>query len=189
MAPNTTVTLSGLTISGASGYGIAAWDGYGGGILNLGTLTVSACTIDNCHALNEGGGIFNDGTLTVTGCTISGNYAADGGGIWNGGTATIVSSTISNNNALDTSSGSYQPDGVGGGIFNHGTLTVSGCTVFYNYINGFAGGGIFNNGTLTVENSSTITGNNPDDVWNFGVFYLDSTSTIGSLDGKPATPI
>jgi hypothetical protein len=189
VAPATTVALSGLTISNgvgrASASSFGGWDGYGGGILNLGTLTVSGCTVSDCYALNEGGGIFNDGTLTVSGCTVSGNRADDGAGIWNWGTAALVNSTISNNQAQDTSPGTYQPDGAGGGIFNHGTLTLSGCTVSDNYINGFAGSGIFNNGTLTVKNSSTIT----NDVWNFGVFYLDSTSTIGVLEGNPAIPI
>src|SRR5262249_13414382 len=120
------------------------------------------------------------------GCTVYGNRAADGAGIANRGTATFVSSTISNNNASDTSPGSYQPDGAGGGISNGGTLTLSGCTVSNNYANGVAGGGIVHNGTLTVETSTTIPWNNPDDVWIFGVFYLDSTSTIGVLDGTPA---
>jgi hypothetical protein len=32
---------------------------------------------------------------------------------------------------------------------------------------------------VTVENSSRITGNNGTDVYNLGVLYLDSTSTIG----------
>jgi predicted outer membrane repeat protein len=196
VAPNTTVTLSGLNIINGSGYasaqnpGYAPWDGYGGGILNLGTLTLSACTIDYNSALNGGGGIYSDGTLTVSGCTVYGNRAADGAGIATSGTATLVNSTISNNNASDTSPGSYQPDGAGGGISNGGTLTLSGCTVSGNYAN-WEGGGIFNgtSGKVTVENSSTITGNNPDDVWNFGVLYLDSTSTISTLDGNPAIPI
>jgi hypothetical protein len=220
VAPNTTVTLSGLTINNGTGYAsershYATWDGYGGAILNLGTLTVSACTISNSHALNEGGGIFNDGTLTVSGSTVSGNGANDGAGMWNRGTATLVSSTISNNDALDTSPGSYQPDGVGGGIVNDGTLTLRGCTVSFNYsnsvaggiynkgtltVNGctvsgnsadFEGGGIYNDtsGTMTIEVSSTITGNNGTDAYNLGVLYLDSTSTIGTLDGNPAIPI
>jgi hypothetical protein len=191
VALNTTVTLSGLTISKGDGHAspssFGGWDGYGGGILNHGTLTLSACTIDNCYALNEGGGIFNDGTLTVSGCTVSGNRTADGGGIWNGGMATFISSTISNNWALDNSSGSYQPDGSGGGIFNRGTLTLSGCTVSFNNSNG-VGSGISNDtsGTVTVKNGSNITGNaGDDDVFTWGVVYLDSTSTIGSLVGNP----
>ena len=190
VAANAKVTLSGLTISDGSGFAslaIGQWDGYGGDILNHGTLTVNACTIDKGHVLNKGGGIFSDGTLTLSGCTVSGNDASWGGGIWNTGTARLVSSTISSNGASSTSSG-YTPNGAGGGIFNHGTLTLRGCTVSDNYTNS-AGGGIYSDGTLTVENSSTITGNTGADVYNFGVLYLDSTSTISSLVGKPAIPI
>jgi len=129
VAPNTTVSVSGLNIINGNGYasaqdpGYAPWDGFGGGILNLGTLTLSACTVDYCYALNQGGGIYSDGTLTVSGCTVNGNRAAVGAGIATSGTATLVNSTISNNNASDTSPGSYQPDGEGGGIANGGTLT------------------------------------------------------------------
>ena len=50
-------------------------------------------------------------------------------------------------------------------------------------------GGIFNHGKLTVKNFSSITGNASDDVYNLGVLYLDSTSTIGVFDGNPAIPI
>ena len=191
VAPNTTVSLSGVSIINGSGYatvqnpGYAPWDGFGGGILNLGTLTLSACTVDYCYALNQGGGIYSDGTLTVSGCTVYGNRAADGAGIATSGTATLVNSTISNNNASDTSPGSYQPDGMGGGIANGGTLTLSGCTVSGNLAN-YEGSGIYNDtsGTVTVENSSTISGSNGA-VVNLGVLYLDSTSTIGGLIGNP----
>jgi len=116
---------------------------------------------------------------------------------------------------VDTSPGSYQPDGVGGGIVNEGRLTLTDCTVSFNYSNfvaggiynegtltvssctvtgnsaDFEGGGIYNDtsGTVTIEVSSTITGNNAADAYNLGVLYLDSTSTIGTLDGNPAIPI
>jgi hypothetical protein len=190
VAQNTTVTLSGLKISNGSGHAsvssVAPWDGYGAGILNHGTLTVSACTISNNSVGNEGGGIFSDGTLTVSGCTVSGNSAAYGAGISNRGRATLVSSTISNNQAFNMD-GSYQPYAEGGGIFNHGTLMLRGCTISGNSTD-YEGGGIFNDtyGTVTVEISSTITRNNGADVYNLGVLYLDSTSTIGTLAGKPA---
>ena len=48
---------------------------------------------------------------------------------------------------------------------------------------------------MTVKNSSSITGNLApagyiaDDVYNAGVLYLDSSSTIGILDGNPAVLI
>jgi hypothetical protein len=46
---------------------------------------------------------------------------------------------------------------------------------------------------VTVENSSSITGNSANgvgqDVDNRSVLYLDSTITIGVLDGNPAISI
>ena len=45
---------------------------------------------------------------------------------------------------------------------------------------------------MTVTNSSSIFGNTAPvgaDVDNLGVLDLDSTSTIGILDGTPAIPI
>jgi predicted outer membrane repeat protein len=226
VAPLTTVTLSGLTISKGNGFALnsttgTAWNDYGGGILNLGTLTVSGCTVSGNSAVQEGGGIFSDGTLTVSGCTLSGNSAFYGAGISNHGTATLQSSIVSNNTCVNDLSDSYDPPTEGGGIFNQGTLSVSGCTISGNFAN-YQGGGIFNDGTLiisacsvsanwtfhggdgiynasvgivTVENSSSITGNQPpsgysaaaiDDVYNGGVLYVDSTSTIGTVSGNPA---
>jgi predicted outer membrane repeat protein len=186
VAQNTTVTLSGLTINNGDGiaspYGQNLLDFCGGGIMNHGTLAVSGCTISNNHADHVGGGIYSDGTLTVTGCTVSGNHAIGGAGIDNAGTATLLSSTISSNIA-DWVDGAYQPHGVGGGIFNAGTLTLSSSTISGNLAN-YEGSGIYNDtsGTVTVENSSSIA----QDAYNLGVLYVDSTSTIGVLDGNPA---
>src|SRR5262249_31660555 len=90
-----TVSISGLSIT--NGYNASLFGG--GGIDNLGTLTVSDCTISGNMAQDIGGGIDNAGTLTVSDCTISGNMAHWGGGIWNGGTLTVSDSTISGNAA------------------------------------------------------------------------------------------
>src|SRR5262249_3657571 len=133
------------------------WDGYGGGILNHGTLTVTGCTLDDNFA-HEGGAIFNDGTLTVSGCEIYLNAAYKGGGISNWGTAMFIGSRLYANEA---SAGS------GGCSYNHGTFTLSSCTLIYNLsdvIDGdndnlLKGSGILNDGTLTVENSSRISDN------------------------------
>ena len=51
-----------------------------------------------------------------------------------------------------------------------------------------------NSATVKVKNSSTITGNTAPagsgaDVYNYGVVYLDSSSSIAILDGNPAKPI
>jgi hypothetical protein len=69
----------------------------GGGILNTGTLTVTASIIYE-NTANDGGGIENDGTLTVVNCTIYGNgVISGGGGIENFKTLTITNSTIAGN--------------------------------------------------------------------------------------------
>src|SRR5947207_5395639 len=88
VAATATVALTGLTISGGAGIAsassVAPWDGYGGGILDHGTLTVSGCAISGNYAGQRGGGIFSDGTLAVSGCTLAGNDAGfEGGGIFN----------------------------------------------------------------------------------------------------------
>ena len=143
----------------------------------------------------SGGGIYNSaGTVTVSDDTLSGNGARFGGGIYNsGGTVTVSNgSTLSDNLA-------YHADypwtgGDGGGLYNDGgTVTISNSTLSGNTadVNFGRGGGLYNNsGTATVENSSSITGNTASDLGpdalNLGVLYLDSTSTIGVLDGNPA---
>ncbi len=201
VAQNTTVTLSGLTIRNGDGvadstvaYNSNPWNGRGGGILNHGTLALSGCTVSNNSAYDEGGGVFSDGTLALSGCTVSGNIAYYGGGIWNSGTATLTSSTLSGNQARALVQ-SYPFFTEGGGIFNHGTLVLSGCTVTGNFSE-YEGGGVFSDGTVTARTSTSITGNTisadtasgyaAEDLDNLGVLYLDSTSTIGTLDGNAA---
>ncbi len=164
----------------------------GGAIYNEGTLKVIDHSTLSGNSASEGGAIYNaGGTVTVSNSTLSGNTAPVapigypnpdfGGAIFNaGGTVAISDSILSGNFA-----------GAGGAIYNDstGTLTVSGCTVSGNTAS--QGGGIYNAGTVTVENSSSITGNTAPagygaDLYNLGVLYLDSSSTIGVLDGNPA---
>ena len=114
-----TVTISGLTIRNGFANGTAFNDGgigYGGGILNSGTLTVEGCVVSGNKAgvqpdtAGLGAGIYNSGSLTIINSTISGNDAVtDGGGIYlqAGSTTSIINSTIS---------GNTNP-GNGGGIF------------------------------------------------------------------------
>jgi predicted outer membrane repeat protein len=138
-----TASLSGLTVA----------NGNAGGVFNLGTLTVSGCTVSGNSAF-VGGGIESAGTsLTVNASTISGNSASEsGGGIMVfGGMLTVAGSTISGNSTFAG----------GGGIFIEGSYpstitssTISGNTAI------ISGGGIFNNseGNLTIS-GSTLSGN------------------------------
>jgi hypothetical protein len=80
--------------------------GFGGGISNYGTLTITNSTINGNGCQLSGGGIYNDGTLTITSSTVSGNGAngqhdgqpwGHGGGIL--GTVTFTNSTLSGNYA------------------------------------------------------------------------------------------
>jgi hypothetical protein len=184
IANDGTLTVSGSTLSNNS----VPQPGYeGGGISNFGTLTVSNSTLSGNSVYDYGGGIYNAGKATVSGSSLSGNSAYDGGGIYNDGgssTLTVSSSTLSSNSAQ-----------YGGSIFNgSAALTISGSTLSGNSA-AYEGGGIYNgSGTVTVENSSSISGNTAPvgfgaDVYNYGVLYLDSTSTIGVLDGNPAKGI
>ncbi|MCP4304144.1 MAG: hypothetical protein GY788_04515, partial [bacterium] len=153
----------------------------GGGILNLGTLTLSNSTLSgnggdygggglgnggiatlvnvtlvgNDSADGSGGGIanFELGQLTMTNSTLSGNTADElGGGLWSGGTAaTIVNTAIAGNHA-----GTAGPD----------IHTISGATTTYSGVNLFSQVGAGVAGADIVEadltNIFASVGANPD---------------------------
>src|SRR5262245_6277058 len=111
------VTLSGMTITGGNALPtsfIDEWAFSGGGILNLGTLTVDECiATGNTAQDGSGGGIYNAGNMTITHSTISRNDTGAYGaatGIYNAGAMTISNTTISNNLAR-----------YAGGIYNRGS--------------------------------------------------------------------
>ncbi len=95
--------------------------GSGGGIDNLGTLTVQNSTLSG-NVAQDGGAIANSGTLTVLDSTLSGNTAGTGGAISNTGMSTVRCSTLSANSAT----------GSGGGIANNGALTLQNSIVAAN---------------------------------------------------------
>jgi len=106
----------------------------GGGIFNMGTLSLEKCAIHG-NTATAGGGIFNMGTLSLEKCAIYSNTATvAGGGIFNTGTVTMddtTSSSITGNTAY----------GYGGGIFNAGT--VNGNTALIKDNNEAFGGDIY----------------------------------------------
>jgi CSLREA domain-containing protein len=164
-----TLTVTGCTISNNS-------TGFGGGLSNGGTLTVTDSVVSGNTAVVCGGIISNAGTLSVAGSNVIDNSStSDVGGIggFSGGTVNITNSTVSNNSAGNSGGGlssdgalsvtgstvSNNTAGFGGGLFNSGTLTLTDSTVSGNAANGDPltsgfGGGIHNIGTLTLTNST-----------------------------------
>ncbi|MDQ6623778.1 MAG: right-handed parallel beta-helix repeat-containing protein [Verrucomicrobiota bacterium] len=141
--PNSVIaTISGLTVAN----GLAP----GGGIDNLGNLTLTSSTISGNSANSfSSGGVANNGTLTIVNSTISGNSATFAGGLANGATLTITNSTISGNSASND----------GGGMFNAGgTLTIVNSTIHGNSAANDGGGIHFGGGTVNVRNT-IIAGN------------------------------
>jgi len=166
-----TVTLSGMTVAGGNA-GLSNSNASGGGVYNLGTLTVIGSTFTNNSAnLGFGGGFANSGgTLTVINSTFTDNYALAGGGLANenSGAATVRNSTFSDNSGFDY-----------GGIANieGSSMTVIGST-FRNNSAIFAGGGFGNESVATVI-GSTFTNNSADH--GGGIYCNDgatSTTTV-----------
>lgn len=148
----------------------------GGGIRNIGTLTLNNSIIANNRAL-IGGGITNGGgTAIISNTTVQFNHAsvpcssvcptlARGGGILNGasGVLRISKSTISQNTAYTSIPPTGPFGSYGGGIDNAGTAIISDSTISANsarvgaYYLG-AGGGVNNSGTVIISNGTL--GNN-----------------------------
>jgi hypothetical protein len=180
VASGATVRIQGLTITGGNA-------DSGGGINNMGTLTLAKSAVSGNLAGGSGGGIFNGGTLTVSRSTISGNTADEGGGggVLNRGTvsgvegnATFINSTISRNSS----------EGSGGGISNAGEATIRNSTVTRNSAEG-SGGGVASVGTGSVRvYSSILAGNQTTDVDNArnGSFSSLGYNIVGDGTSAPS---
>ena len=147
-------TISGLTITDGltSKNQGGSYAGYGAGLLNRGTVTLTHCTISANLASYDGGGLDNFGrydSLTLTDCTVSGNSASVGGGIVNGffDSLTLMGSTVSGNSA-----------GEAGGLLNQNTATLTGSTVGGNSAKSLGGGVYSVDGTIDMTGCS-ISGN------------------------------
>ena len=162
----------------------------GGGIYNLGTLSLTGCILSN-NATGSGGtggtglgsifgtrssgpggnggfggGLANYGTAALTGCTLNKNFCGNGG---NGGSSSTYCY------------GGYGGNGgSGGACYNAGTLSLTNCTVNGNLpgnggASGGSGGGpggagicggVYNYGQGTIV-AATITGNSDSGLWGY----------------------
>jgi hypothetical protein len=88
------LTLRGLTLTGGNA-------GSGGSITNVGTLTLTKCTLTGNSASGGGGAITNIGNLKLTHCTLTGNFTSGtGGAIYDEfGTLSLNHCTLSGNRA------------------------------------------------------------------------------------------
>ena len=138
------LTLNDLTVSRGDSLG------NGGAILNLGTLKLSNVSI-SVNRGAEGGGIFNVGTVTIEDSVISRNVATgeDGGGIRNAsGHVTITNSTINGNRSTDDGGAIHNR--------GEASLTIRDSTISNNTAAGDDGGAIHSTtgSTLVIENST-----------------------------------
>ncbi len=198
--PGATLGLANLSIE----HGFSS--GWGGGIYDHGTLTVTNCTFSGNYAL-FGGAIFDDHRpLSISNSTFSKNTAAHGGAIYGfgdnsggGSVLTITYTTISQNSAgsgcgiyndggnakVGNSTFSDNSSGDGCGISNagNGVLTVSNSTFSNNQAHNARGADIFSSGTASVV-SSTFFGNNEQDTSLFtegGSITVTDSLLIGYL--------
>jgi hypothetical protein len=157
VASGATLTVKNLKIAdGGSDDGAP-----GGGISNLGTLSVVNCAITGNEltiGVNLGGGIYNAGTLSVSNSTISDNRAETGAGLYNAnaGSAVIEGTTFSFNIGVELRHNFAE----GGAIFNHGTLSLNNSTIVGNRAN-YGGCLETSVDTVTISNT-TLSGNFPD---------------------------
>ncbi len=173
-------TLDGITVIGGNAADMSSDSNglerkSGGGILNVGILTVSNSIVSDNLAKFCGGGIYNAANLTVANSTVFANSALNGGGIFSSGDLTIHDSTLSGNSATGTGGGIISLGNLtavnimvaensaedGGGLYTQGdNSTIDNSTIMSNRSRGKTcyGGGIFTSGNLAVTNS--IVSNN-----------------------------
>lgn len=149
---------------------------FGGGLDNLGTLSITNSTFANNSASVDGGGLFSNssGNLTITNSTFSSNSAVGfGGGLFNQqSTLSITNSTFINNSSPDNAAGllnggmatissstfaNNSASNEGGGLENSGTMSITN-SIFSSNSATDVGGGLFNNGPLSIS-SSTFANN------------------------------
>jgi parallel beta-helix repeat protein/predicted outer membrane repeat protein len=169
---------------------IGGHNGYGGAILNFGSVSLSNCKFVANFATNFGGAVYTaphvkqvkvSGSLSLRFTDVIGNRAWIGGGIYVDSKASLwaENSTVSGNFANSS----------GGGIWLAGgsMATLNKCTVSGNAAEGFDGGGIYNAGTLTTDLGVSVTGNSAagggGGIYNTGKVALNNSSVTGNSAG------
>jgi hypothetical protein len=166
----TTVTITGLTITG----GETANNGAGIAVISS-NLNLVASTVSGNTSTQFGGGFALLGSnATVTNSSITGNSAAAGGGIDDDqdSTLTLSSSLVSNNTSSDG------PDaGAGGGLdIYHSHATISNSRIVGNFSAG-RGGGIQNEFGSSLQLRNSIVADNHTPGWGAAGGLLNDGAT------------
>ncbi|MEZ0298983.1 MAG: MBG domain-containing protein [Candidatus Methylacidiphilales bacterium] len=146
----TTLADNVITLTSTSG---------GGGIYSFaGNYTIDGSLITRNTAVDRGGGVLNLGIMTITNTTISDNVvtSGNGGGLYqNGASVTITGSTISGNSSL------YQGAGIFTTVATvlDSTSVSNNFTTSTSTVTGTQGAGIRASGALTIRNNSSINNN------------------------------
>ncbi len=131
--------------------------GYGGGVENSGTLTVTHSLFDDNNVTGSGGGLWNiGGTALIEKTTFSDNFAYEGGGVNSYGAVLEMRDVNLVSNYANALSGTPN----GGGLYHAGgTAYITNATIQGNYAAN-NGGGIYqaSDDNLTLTNV-TIAGN------------------------------
>ncbi len=170
-----TLTLSRVTVSACSSFGI------GGGIGNSAgaTVTLIGCQLvsNRVTAAGAGGMSNTGGTATVLESTVAGNVALGGGGLGNlnNGTLNIIQSTVFGNGSTG-----------GGGVLNFsGTLNITNSTIVNNLSRSGGGGGgvLVLDGAVTIVNSTiAFNGDTSNDAQGAGGIAKGATGTVTLLN-------
>lgn len=170
----TVASISGMALTEGNITGSIDNDGGAIYIEEKAEFTLSSMVVSNNTASDVGGGILNLGTLTLNDTTMSDNTAGEAGGIWNSGVLELNNSDVLGNTTL----GNSERDGLGGGIVNQGTLMLNGSTVNANTA-AAGGGGIFNgeDAVLNLLESSEVK-SNIGHVYGGGIYNYKGTVTI-----------
>lgn len=200
---NSTVTISGVTLTGGRG-GLGGFASNGGAIsVNGGSLTLNNVHLTGNATYNSsaGGVTFEGGIHRIINSTFSRNIANGCGGFYNGNYSrlSVVNSTISGNTAFISGGGFCNfGDAVlrnvtitnntateGGGIWTTGgTLNYGNTIMAGNIANNGIGPEILHNGGLNTSAGYNLVGDSPGDSANTGNIITYQPSDIRDVNPR-----
>jgi hypothetical protein len=196
------VTISGLTLIGASGNDVQSGGVFWtGGIGSNSNLTISNSVLTGSEAVSNGGGVYvYRGSLQLENTTISGNHATDGDGgaidVYVG-SVQIESSTLSGNTAGNAGGGIYFYDTNAPSEIRNSTLSGNSVTdvggdfddggAVYITINASQSPILIENSTLSGNTVPGSSGDHGGAVYDFSyptsALTIDSSTIAGNTSG------